>query len=42
MCLTVDLGNNIEQWANVKAFISWLLLDNGKYQSGKMNKISKK
>ena len=42
MRLTAELGNNIEQWPNVKAFVSWLGLAPGKNQSGKMNKRSKK
>uniref|UniRef100_A0A4R5C1C7 IS110 family transposase n=1 Tax=Flavobacterium cellulosilyticum TaxID=2541731 RepID=A0A4R5C1C7_9FLAO len=42
MRLTAELGNNIEQWPNVKAFVSWLGLAPGKHQSGKMNKRSKK
>lgn len=42
MRLTAELGNNIDQWPNVKAFVSWLGLAPGKNQSGKMNKRSKK
>jgi transposase len=42
MRLTAELGNNIQQWPNVKAFVSWLGLAPGKHQSGKMNKRSKK
>jgi transposase len=42
MRLTAELGNNIEQWPNVKAFVSWLGLAPGKNQSGKTNKRSKK
>ena len=42
MRLTAELGNNIKQWPNVKAFVSWLGLAPGKNQSGKMNKRSKK
>src|SRR5690606_28948381 len=42
MRLTAELGNNIEQWPNVKSFVSWLGLAPGKHQSGKMNKRSKK
>jgi transposase len=42
MRLTAELGNNIKQWPNVKAFISWLGLAPGKNQSGRMNKRSKK
>ena len=40
--LTAELGNNINQWPNVKSFVSWLGLAPGKNQSGKMNKRSKK
>lgn len=42
MRLTAELGNNINQWPNVKSFVSWLGLAPGKNQSGKMNKRSKK
>lgn len=42
MRLTAELGNDINQWPNVKAFVSWLGLAPGKNQSGKMNKRSKK
>jgi transposase len=42
MRLTAELGNNINQWPNVKAFVSWLGLAPGKNQSGKINKRSKK
>ena len=42
MRLTAELGNNINQWANVKSFVSWLGLAPGKNQSGKTNKRSKK
>ena len=42
MRLTAELGNNINQWPNIKAFVSWLGLAPGKHQSGKMNKRSKK
>jgi transposase len=42
MRLTAELGNNIKQWPNIKAFVSWLGLAPGKNQSGKMNKRSKK
>jgi transposase len=42
MRLTAELGNNINQWPNVKSFVSWLGLAPGKHQSGKMNKRSKK
>lgn len=42
MRLTAELGNNIKQWPNVKAFVSWLGLAPGKNQSGKTNKRSKK
>jgi len=42
MRLTAELGNNINQWLNVKSFVSWLGLAPGKNQSGKMNKRSKK
>jgi transposase len=42
MRLTAELGNNIDQWPNVKSFVSWLGLAPGRNQSGKMNKRSKK
>lgn len=42
MRLTAELGNDIKQWPNIKAFVSWLGLAPGKNQSGKMNKRSKK
>ena len=42
MRLTAELGNNINQWPDVKSFVSWLGLAPGKNQSGKMNKRSKK
>lgn len=42
MRLTAELGNDINQWPNEKAFVSWLGLAPGKNQSGKMNKRSKK
>lgn len=42
MRLTAELGNNIKQWPNVKAFVSWLGLAPGNNQSGKMNRRSKK
>ena len=42
MKLTAELGNNIQQWPNVKCFVSWLGLAPGKNQSGKMNKRSRK
>ena len=42
MRLTAELGNDINQWPNVKSFVSWLGLAPGKNQSGKMNKRSKK
>jgi transposase len=40
--LTAELGNNIDQWPNSKAFVSWCGLAPGKNQSGKINKRSKK
>lgn len=40
--LTAEVGNNINQWPNIKCFVSWLGLAPGKNQSGKMNKRSKK
>lgn len=42
MRLTAELGNNINQWPNVKSFVSWLGLAPGKNQTGKTNKRSKK
>lgn len=42
MRLTAELGNDIKQWPNVKAFVSWLNLAPGRNQSGKMNRRSKK
>ena len=42
MRLTAELGNNINQWPNLKSFVSWLGLTPGKHQSGKMNKRGKK
>lgn len=42
MRLTAELGNNINQWSNIKSFVSWLGLAPGKNQSGKLNKRSKK
>jgi len=42
MRLTAELGNDMKQWTNIKAFVSWLGLAPGKNQSGKMNKRSKK
>lgn len=42
MKLTAELGNDIKQWPNIKAFVSWLGLAPGKNQSGKITKRSKK
>jgi transposase len=42
MRLTAELGNDINQWPNLKSFVSWLGLAPGKHQSGKMNKRGKK
>ena len=42
MRLTAELGNKINQWPNVKSFVSWLGLAPGKNQTGKTNKRSKK
>jgi transposase len=42
MKLTAELGNNINQWPNIKSFVSWLGLAPGKNQSGKITKRSKK
>lgn len=42
MRLTAELGNDINQWPNIKCFVSWLGLAPGQNRSGKMNKRSKK
>ena len=42
MRLTAELGNEINQWPNIKCFVSWMGLAPGKNQSGKSNKRSKK
>ncbi len=42
MRLTAELGNDIKQWPNPKAFVSWMGLAPGKNQSGKFNKRSRK